>query len=105
MEQTAESGDVPDSGVRKSEQAIAVVMPEHETYVIHIWRNRAIRGHQWVARVECTANGQRVRFMDPDSLLRHFQQLLMPEPDISGGEEAAQRATEVSPVDISRELE
>jgi hypothetical protein len=45
----------------------------HDTYILHIWRSRALAGWQWVARVEHLSDGQRHRFADPEELIAHLR--------------------------------
>lgn len=59
-------------------------MPQHETYVMQIWRSRSLAGWQWVARVERLSDGQRLRFTDPEALLAYVQGLVLHTPDIAG---------------------
>jgi hypothetical protein len=53
----------------------------HDTYILHIWRSRALAGWQWVARVEHLSDGQRHRFADPEALLVHLRVLAFSEAD------------------------
>jgi hypothetical protein len=55
-------------------------MPQHERYLLQIWRSRALAGWQWTARVDRLSDGERLRFTDPEALLEHLQTLLRSEP-------------------------
>jgi hypothetical protein len=65
-------------------------MPQHDTYVLHIWRSRTLRGWQWVARLESASDGRAVRFSDPAALLDHLHGVVWnagdpPTPEEKGG--------------------
>jgi hypothetical protein len=70
-------------------------MPARETYLLHIYRNRAVRGWQWAARLEHLPDGASVRFADPEALLAHLRQLMWTvegvaaPPNVPRGEGAA----------------
>jgi hypothetical protein len=51
-------------------------MPQHDAYVLHIWRSRAVSGWQWAARLEHLPGGESVRFTAPEALLAHLQALV-----------------------------
>jgi hypothetical protein len=53
---------------------------DRATYIIHIWRSRALAGCQWVARVEHLSDGQRHRFANPEELLEHLRGVLLSSP-------------------------
>ena len=48
-------------------------MPKRQTYMLHIWQSRGLAGEQWVARLECLADGRQQRFADPHTLLEYLQ--------------------------------
>jgi hypothetical protein len=48
-------------------------MPARDTYVLHIYRGRAVRGWQWAARLEHLPGGESWRFTDPEALLAYLQ--------------------------------
>ena len=48
-------------------------MAAHETYVLHIYRSRAVRGWQWAARLEHLPDRASLRFSDPEALLAHLR--------------------------------
>lgn len=48
-------------------------MLRHETYLLRIWRSRAVSGWQWAARLQHLPDGQSRRFSDPEALLAHLQ--------------------------------
>jgi hypothetical protein len=65
-------------------------MPQHDAYVLHIWRSRAVSGWQWAARLEYLPGGESVRFTAPEALLAHLQALVRriddgEAPDIPAG--------------------
>jgi hypothetical protein len=43
-----------------------------ETYVLHIYRSRALRGWQWAARLDHLPDQGSLRFTDPEALLAHL---------------------------------
>lgn len=47
-----------------------------QTYVLHIYRSRAVRGWQWGARLEQLPGGESRRFTDPEALLAHLRTLI-----------------------------
>jgi hypothetical protein len=51
-------------------------MPAPETYVLHIYRSRAVRGWQWAARLEHLPDRTSRRFTDPEALLAHLRTVL-----------------------------
>jgi hypothetical protein len=53
----------------------------HDTYILQIWRSRALAGWQWVARVEHLSDGQRHRFGDPEALLAHLRGVAFSDAD------------------------
>jgi len=48
-------------------------MPERDTYILHIYRGRAVNGWQWAARLDTLPGGDRRRFTDPEALLAHLR--------------------------------
>jgi hypothetical protein len=56
----------------------------HDTYILQIWRSRALAGWQWVARVEHLSDGQRHRFGDPEALLAHLRGVALDGADGRG---------------------
>ena len=70
-------------------------MPAHDTYMLHIFRSRAVNGWQWSARVECLHGGERRSFADPEALLAYLGTMARAEwpPGVpaSGGEEGTKR--------------
>jgi hypothetical protein len=60
-------------------------MAARETYVLHLYRSRAVRGWQWAARLEHVQSGESLRFTDPEALLAHLRTVLRAgEPDEPG---------------------
>lgn len=58
-------------------------MPAHDTYVLDIYRSRALGGRQWRARLEHLAGGGHVRFDDPEALLAYLRTIaLAGEPPV-----------------------
>lgn len=53
-------------------------MPMHETYLLHIYRSRAVSGWQWVARLEHLPSGESVRFGELEALLAHLRSIARP---------------------------
>jgi hypothetical protein len=51
-------------------------MPAHETYLLHVYRSRAVSGWQWAARLEHLPSGESWRFTDPAALLAHLRIVL-----------------------------
>jgi hypothetical protein len=51
-------------------------MLRHESYLLRIWRSRAVSGWQWAARLQHLPGGQSQRFSDPEALLSHLQTLV-----------------------------
>jgi len=47
-------------------------MPAHDTYVLHVYRSRAVNGWQWSARVEDLRRRASERFADPEALLAYL---------------------------------
>jgi hypothetical protein len=54
-------------------------MPQHERYLLQIWRSRALAGRQWTARLDCLSDGERHRFTDPEALIEHVRALVEAE--------------------------
>jgi hypothetical protein len=54
-------------------------MPQHERYLLQIWRSRALAGWQWSARLDRLSDGERLRFTDPEALLQHVRALVEAE--------------------------
>ncbi len=51
-------------------------MPMRETYLLHLYRSRSVSGTQWAARLDRLADGESLRFSDPETLLTHLQALV-----------------------------
>jgi hypothetical protein len=51
-------------------------MPAHDTYILHIYRSRAISGWQWAARLEKLPDRASRRFTNPEALLAHLRTVL-----------------------------
>ena len=51
-------------------------MPAHDTYLLHVYRSRAVGGWQWAARLERLPGGESQSFNDPEALLAHLRTLL-----------------------------
>lgn len=51
-------------------------MPTRDTYLLHLYRSRAVGGWQWAARLEHLPGGESVRFSDPEALLIHLRTML-----------------------------
>jgi hypothetical protein len=62
-------------------------MPQHERYLLQIWRSRALAGWQWTARVDRLSDGERHRFTDPEALVRHVRTLVEAEAPTHEAEE------------------
>jgi hypothetical protein len=74
-------------------------MPQHDAYVLHIWRSRAVSGWQWAARLEYLPGGESDRFSAPEALLAHLQALVRrieegEAPDTPVGMDAPATASE-----------
>ena len=65
-------------------------MPAHDTYLLHIYRSRAVSGWQWAARLESLPGGESWRFNDPEALLAHLR-------SIAGPGDPAGTPTEIPP--------
>ena len=50
-------------------------MPAHETYLLHVYRSRAVSGWQWAARLEHLPSGESWRFTDLEALLAHLRSI------------------------------
>ncbi len=48
------------------------VMPAHDTYMLHVYRSRAVNGWQWSARVDDLRGRESARFADPEALLAYL---------------------------------
>ena len=48
-------------------------MPAHDTYMLHVYRSRAVNGWQWVARVDDLRGRESRRFTDPEALLAYLR--------------------------------
>lgn len=53
-------------------------MPAHDTYLLHLYRSRAVSGAQWAARLEHLPSGESWRFTDPEALLAHLRSIAAP---------------------------
>ncbi len=51
-------------------------MPAHDTYVLHVYRSRAVNGWQWSARVDDLRGRESARFADPEALLAYLETVL-----------------------------
>ena len=66
------------------------MMPARETYLLHLYRSRAVSGWQWAARLDHLPGGESVRFRDPKALLAYLRAVVelgehAPlQPDASG---------------------
>lgn len=69
-------------------------MPQRDTYMLQIWRGRALGGRQWVARLEQLPGGEQLRFADPRALLEHLRELVT---DDAVEHESDGRSTETRP--------
>ena len=58
-------------------------MASRDTYVLHVYRSRAVRGRQWAARLDHLPHHASLRFTDPELLLAHLAIVLR------AGEQAA----------------
>ncbi len=47
-------------------------MPAHDTYMLHVYRSRAVNGWQWSARVDDLRGRESARFADPEALLAYL---------------------------------
>jgi hypothetical protein len=65
-------------------------MPQHDRYLLQIWRSRAVSGRQWVARMDRLSDGERLRFTDPEALLQHVRALIEAESLNHGEDEIGQ---------------
>jgi hypothetical protein len=48
-------------------------MPACETYLLHLYRSRAVSGWQWAARLQQLPAGESARFRDPEALLAYLR--------------------------------
>ena len=62
-------------------------MPQHERYLLQLWRSRAVSGWQWAARLDRLSDGERHRFTDPEALLQHLRALVDSESLAQGPED------------------
>jgi hypothetical protein len=69
-------------------------MPERATYLLHLYRSRAVSGWQWAARLEHLPGGESVRFRDPAALLAHLQALVQAAAQADLSRDTAMEATE-----------
>jgi hypothetical protein len=73
-------------------------MPAHDTYILHIYRSRAISGWQWAARLEKLSDRASRRFTDPEALLAHLRTVLQagapsePTADTPAGDDSHGRS-------------
>lgn len=51
-------------------------MASRDTYLLQIYRGRAVSGRQWAARLTHVPGGASVRFSDPEALLGHLRALI-----------------------------
>ena len=51
-------------------------MPQHDAYLLHIYRSRTVSGWQWAARLEQLPGGTSRRFTDPEALLAYLQNVV-----------------------------
>ncbi len=59
-------------------------MPMHDTYLLHIYRSRAVSGWQWAARVDHPRGGENLRFTHLEALVAYLQ------TELGGGEPSDQ---------------
>jgi hypothetical protein len=52
-------------------------MLRHDTYLLHLYRSRAVSGWQWAARLEYLPCGESLRFNDSEALLAHLRALVL----------------------------
>jgi hypothetical protein len=51
-------------------------MATQDTYLLHIYRSRAVSGWQWAARLEPVGGGASRHFTDRELLLAHLRQIV-----------------------------
>lgn len=73
-------------------------MPAYETYLLHLYRSRAIRSWRWVARLEHLPAGASTRFTDLEALLAYLRTVVrtgnQPAPSPQEGGESPRNARE-----------
>jgi hypothetical protein len=75
-------------------------MPMHDTYMLHLYRSRAVGGWQWSARVDHLVGGETRRFTDPEALLAYLRTLVWTgEPSVQATNTASRAATPGAPVE------
>jgi hypothetical protein len=62
-------------------------MPQHDSFLLHIWYSEAVSGQQWVARLEHLPDGQRQHFVGPEALLAYLRDMAREKPIRSRREE------------------
>jgi len=62
-------------------------MPWQDTYLLSIWRSRAVSGQHWVAHLDHLLGGESLRFCDQETLLAHLQAI------VRDGDESARAAS------------
>ena len=62
-------------------------MPQHYTYMLHIYRSRTVSGWQWAARLEQLPGRTSRRFTDQEALLAHLRTVVHEgdQADLSSG--------------------
>ena len=70
-------------------------MATQETYLLHLYRSRAVRGWQWAARLE-HLGGESRRFSDPEALLAHLRAILLAAEPPAPPEDAAPATDEAA---------
>jgi hypothetical protein len=51
-------------------------MPRHDVYTLHVYRSRAVRGWQWIVRLEHLPGGESLRFTEPQALMAYLARVL-----------------------------
>lgn len=68
-------------------------MPARHTYMLYIYRSRAVNGWQWAARVDDLPERDSRRFTDPEALLAYLGTVVRAgEPSVAPPHPAAGRA-------------
>lgn len=51
-------------------------MPQHDAYMLHIYRSRTVSGWQWAARLEHVPGRTSQRFTDSETLLARLRTVI-----------------------------